>query len=111
MAWTPVLGRDTISELYDSYAVRSGNIVQCRCRFKLAAHNGGMSYLDASCLPVFGKVPHFSFGNWDGETNDKSGGMHGSNNNNIWFEEAGAHISFGNYVGQTIWLGFTYTLS
>ena len=112
-SWTISLPRDTISEAYDCYAVRTGNIVQCRGRFKITANSGGNSYIDGNCFPKFGmSTIHYTWGVWNSETTDYSGTLHGSNNSNVWFVKDGVHVAMGSqYQNNYIWVGLTYTLT
>lgn len=111
-SWTPTLARDTISELTSAYASREGNIVQCTAKFKVTAHSGGNSYIDASCLPNFGKTIVYTWGVWNSETVDNSGILHGSNNGNVWFVKGYEHFALGTaYANNYIWLSLTYRLA
>ena len=106
--YTPILPRDTITDIYENYSVRNGSMVNIRCRFKVSAHSGGNSYINTYGTLPFGSAIYGEHGMWTDENTGESGTLVGSNNHNVWFHSNGAPISLASRVGHDIWVTIVY---
>lgn len=110
ITFTPSIPRITYSSLTRNYTCRTGNIVEAAASFKVDTSQNANTYIDASCLPWFGKTKGVGFGVWHDESADFGGVLHWSNNNNVWFMSGATHTSLANSVGHTVYIALTYQL-
>jgi len=110
--YTPTLGRDTITNVSDNYATKSGCMVHVRCSFKLASHSqtGYNSYIEMSGAKPFGSSVHGEFGMWTDMSTGEAGILTGSDNHNLWFIQNGSPVSLESRIGHTLWVYFVYSV-
>lgn len=108
--WTPNLPRSTYTELNDNKVYKCGNIVICKCWFKIVSSNSQNDYIDYTSFPTFGKTMKFGFGFWMDNTKSQCGFLVASANNNAWFYYNNQESSLSGRVNSYILVNFIYTV-